>query len=81
VPADAVQNKINDLSWLGEPLVAKDGMGDRKGDGPQSAGRLHRVEPQLILVRLDQRSDCSVDQFGIGLLLRSEAVVIGRIFA
>ena len=42
--ADAVQQKIDDFLRLGEPLVAEDGMGERKGDGPQRAGRLHGVE-------------------------------------
>src|SRR4249919_1576175 len=51
-------------------------MGDRKGDGTQSAGSLQDVQSQLILVGLDQRGDRSVDQLIVGLLFDSEAVVV-----
>jgi mannitol-1-/sugar-/sorbitol-6-phosphatase len=71
-----VQNKINDLLWFGETLVAEDGMGDRKGDRTQSAGGLHDVQSQLILVWQHQRADRSVDQLIVGLLFDSEAVVV-----
>jgi hypothetical protein len=49
-----VQYKIDNLLRFGEALITEKGMADRKGDRSQSAGRLHDVEPQLILGRLDQ---------------------------
>ena len=52
-------------------------MGDRKGDRTQSAGRLHDVQPELILVWLDQSGDRTVDQLIVGLLFDSEVVVLG----
>ena len=76
VPADAVQNKINDLLRFGEPLVTENGMSDGKGDGAQSAGRLHHVQSELILVWLDQQGDGTVEQLIVGLLLGPESVVI-----
>ena len=75
--ADAVQHKINDLLWFSETLVAENGMGDRKGNRTQSAGRLHDLQPELILVRLNQRGDRTVDQLIVGLLFDSEAVMVG----
>jgi hypothetical protein len=76
VSADAVQNKINDLLWFGETLVTEYGMRDGEGDGTQSAGCLHHVQSELILVWLDQRGDGSVDQLIVGLLLGTPSVVI-----
>ena len=76
MPADAVQNKINDLLRLGEPLVTENGVSDGEGDGTQSAGRLHHVQSELIFVWLDQQGDGSVEQLIVGLLLGAESVVI-----
>ena len=64
-----MQDKINDLLWVGEALVTEDGMGDRKGDRPQSAGRLHHVQPELILVWFYQRRDGPIEQLVVGQLL------------
>ena len=74
--ADAVKNKINDLLRFGETLVTENGMSDGKGDGTQSAGRLHHVQSELISVWLDQQSDGTVEQLIVGLLLGPESVVI-----
>jgi hypothetical protein len=71
-----MQNKINNLLWSGEALVTENGMADRKGDRSQSAGRLHDVQPELILVRLDQRGDGTVEHLIVGLVLEAEAFVI-----
>lgn len=79
MPANAVQNKINDLLRPSQTLVAEHGMSDRKGNGTQSAGRLCDVQPELILVRFDQRCDHIVEELVIGLLLCPEAVVIMRL--
>jgi len=79
MPANAVQNKINDLLWFGETLVAENGMGDRKSNRTQCAGRLCDIQPELVLVRLDQRGDHLVEELVTGLLLGPEAVVIMRL--
>lgn len=76
MPADTVQNKINDLLRLGETLVAENRMSDGKGDSPQRAGRLHYVQSELIFVCLDQQRDGTVEQLIVGLLLGAESVVI-----
>jgi hypothetical protein len=81
VSADAVQNKINDLLWFGETLVAKDVMCHRKCNRAQSAGRLGRIQPELILVGFDQRGDGAVEELIVGLLLSPKAVVIMRLLA
>jgi hypothetical protein len=71
-----VQNKINDLLWFGETLVAEDVMCHRKGNCPQGAGRLDRIQPEVILVGLEQRGDRTVEKLIVGLLLGPKAVVI-----
>jgi mannitol-1-/sugar-/sorbitol-6-phosphatase len=79
VPADAVQNKINNLLRLSQPLVAKDVMAHGKRDGPQHAGNIQRVQPQLILIWFDQRCDGNIEQLILSLLLGPKAVPIRRL--
>lgn len=76
MPADAVENKINDLLRFGEPLVTENGVSDGEGDGTQSAGRLHHVQSELIFIWLDQQGDGTVEQLIVGLLLGAKSVVI-----
>jgi hypothetical protein len=71
-----VQDKINDLLWFGETLVAEDGMRHREGNCAQGAGRLDRIQPELILVGFDQRGDRTVENLIVGLMLCPKAVVI-----
>ena len=51
-------------------------MGHREGDCAQGAGRLDRIQPELILVGFDQRGDGTVEKLVVGLLLGPKAVVI-----
>ena len=71
-----MQYKLNNLPWLSEPAAANDGMGDRKGDRSQRTGRLHYVQPELILIWLDQNGDRTIDLSIVSLLLDSKAVVV-----
>jgi hypothetical protein len=71
-----VHDKINDLLWFGETLVAEDVMCHREGNCAQGAGRLDRIQPELILVGFDQRGNGAVEKLVIGQLLCPKAVVI-----
>ena len=73
---DAVQHQVHDLLRFGKPVLADDGVGQRKGHGPQGVGGLDRVEAQTVAIGLEQRGDRGVELLVVGSLTRPEAVGI-----